>query len=67
MYLIIDAIKRAGSDDPTLIAEALAASSGVQLHHAVITMDEFHNPKDKDGIVLIAKDGKGQFFKKIKP
>jgi len=67
MYLMIDAIKRAGSDDPTLIAKALAASEGVQLHHAVITMDEFHNPKDKDGIVLIAKDGKGQFFKKIKP
>ena len=67
MYLMIDAIKRAGSEDPTLIAKALAASDGVQLHHAVITMDEFHNPKDKDGIVLIAKDGKGQFFKKIKP
>jgi len=67
MYLMFDAIKRAGSDDPTLIAKALAASDGVQLHHAVITMDEFHNPKDKDGIVLIAKDGKGQFFKKIKP
>jgi branched-chain amino acid transport system substrate-binding protein len=30
-------------------------------------MDEFHNPLNKDGIVLIAKDGKGQFFKKIKP
>ena len=67
MYLMFDAIKRAGSEDPTLIAKALAASDGVQLHHAVITMDEFHNPKDKDGIVLIAKDGKGQFFKKIKP
>lgn len=67
MYLIIDAIKRAGSDDPTLIAEALAASNRVQLHHAVITMDEFHNPKDKDGVILIAKDGKTQFLKKIQP
>ena len=67
MYLMFDAIKRAGSEDSTLITKALAASDGVQLHHAVITMDEFHNPKDKDGIVLIAKDGKGQFFKKIKP
>jgi branched-chain amino acid transport system substrate-binding protein len=30
-------------------------------------MDEFHNPKDKDGVVLIAKDGKGRFYKKIRP
>ncbi|MBN2396059.1 MAG: ABC transporter substrate-binding protein [Candidatus Atribacteria bacterium] len=67
MYLMFDAIKRAGSEDPTLIAQALAASKDVQLHHAVITMDEFHNPKDKDGIVLIAKDGKGRLFKKLKP
>jgi branched-chain amino acid transport system substrate-binding protein len=30
-------------------------------------MDEFHNPKDKDGVVLVARDGHGQFYKKIKP
>ena len=67
VYLLVDAIRRAGSEDPTAIAEALAASDHVQLHHAVITMDEFHNPKDKEGIVLIAKEGRGQFFTKIKP
>ncbi|MGD9552555.1 MAG: ABC transporter substrate-binding protein, partial [Candidatus Caldatribacteriota bacterium] len=67
IYLMVDAIRRAGSEDPTAIANALAATEGLQLHHAVITMDEFHNPKDKDGIVLIAKDGRGQFYKKLKP
>ncbi len=67
MYWLFDAIKRAGSGDPVKIAEALAATKDLPLHHATLTMDEFHNPKDKDGIVLIAKEGKGQFFKKIKP
>ena len=67
MYLMMDAVRRAGKADPQLIAKALAASENVQLHHAVITMDEFHNPKDKDAVVLVAKDGRGQFFKKIKP
>lgn len=67
MYWLFDAIERAGSSDPVKIAEALSATKDLQLHHAVLTVDEFNNPKDKDGIVLIAKDGKGQFFKKIKP
>lgn len=67
MYLMMDAIRRAGKADPQLIAKALGESEGVQLHHAAITMDEFHNPKDKDAVVLVAKDGRGQFFKKIKP
>ncbi|HOF02515.1 MAG TPA: ABC transporter substrate-binding protein [Atribacterota bacterium] len=67
IYLVVDAIRRAGSEDPTAIANALAASENVKLHHATITMDEFHNPKDKEGIVLIAKDGRAQFFTKVKP
>ncbi|NLO59071.1 MAG: ABC transporter substrate-binding protein, partial [Synergistaceae bacterium] len=47
---------------------ALEATKDLKLHHATITMDPAtHNPVDKDGVVLIAKDGKGQFFTKIKP
>lgn len=67
MYLLFDAIKRAGEPTSENIATALAATKDLQVHHAVITMDEFHNPKDKDGIVILAKEGKGRFFKKIKP
>ena len=67
MYWLFDAIDRADSTDSVKIAQALADTKDLQLHHATITMDEFHNPLNKDGIVLIAKDGKGQFFKKIKP
>jgi branched-chain amino acid transport system substrate-binding protein len=64
---VADAIKRANSTDPKAIRDALEKTENLELHHAVITMDEFHNPKDKDGVVLVAKDGRGQFFKKIKP
>lgn len=67
MYWLFDAIARAGDPTADNIAKALAATENVQLHHAVLTMDEFHNPKDKDGVVLIAKEGRGQFFSKIKP
>ncbi len=68
MYWLADAINRAGEVDSTKIAQALENSVGVQLHHATLTVDPAdHNPKDKDAVVLVARDGKGQFFKKIKP
>ncbi len=68
VYWVADAIARAGSDDPKAIRDALEATKDLKLHHATITMDPAtHNPVDKDGVVLIAKGGKGQFFTKIKP
>ena len=68
VYWVLDAIARAGSDDPKAIRDALEATKDLKLHHATITMDPAtHNPVDKDGVVLIAKGGKGRFFKKIKP
>jgi branched-chain amino acid transport system substrate-binding protein len=67
VYWLKDAIERAGGDDPEKIRDALEATSGLKLMHATITMDEFHNPKDKDGVILEAKDGKAVFFTKIRP
>ena len=68
VYWVADAIGRAGAADPKLIRDALESTKNLKLHHATITMDPAtHNPVDKDGVVLIAKDGKGQFFMKIKP
>lgn len=68
IHWVADAIARAGQADPKLIRDALEATKELKLHHATITMDpKTHNPVDKDGVVLIAKDGKGQFFTKIKP
>ena len=40
----------------------------VKLHHATMSIDPAtHNPMNKTGVVLIAKDGRGQFFTKIQP
>jgi len=69
LYWLKDAIERAGSEDPVKIRDALAATSGLKLMHAVLTMDEFHNPKDKDGVMLVCDpvQKKALFFKKIRP
>lgn len=67
VYWLKDAIERAKSTDPKAITKALAATKNLKLMHCVLTMDEFHDPKDKDGYVVEGKDGKFVFFKKIKP
>ncbi|MEG2184861.1 MAG: ABC transporter substrate-binding protein [Cloacibacillus sp.] len=67
VYWLADAIKRAGSTDPVKVRQALENTKGLQLMHTKLTMDQFHDPKDKDGFILEAKDGKAVFFKKIRP
>lgn len=67
VYWLADAIKRANSTDPVKVRDALEKTKGLPLMHTKLTMDEFHNPKDKDGFILEAKDGKAVFFKKIRP
>jgi branched-chain amino acid transport system substrate-binding protein len=67
VYWLKDAIERAGTDDPVKVRDALEATANLKLMHATLTMDEFHNPRDKDGIILEAKDGKAVFFERIKP
>jgi branched-chain amino acid transport system substrate-binding protein len=66
-YWLVDAIKRAGSEDPKGIRDALENTKDLKLLHATITMDEQHNPKDKDAVILIAKDNLGRFFTKVRP
>lgn len=66
LYWLKDAIERAGDTDPVKIKEALETTENLKLMHATITMDEFHNPKNKDCIVLEARDGKAHFFKRVK-
>lgn len=67
VYWLKNAIERAGTDNPVKVREALEKTKNLKLMHATLTMDEFHNPKDKDGIILEAKDGKAVFYKVIKP
>ncbi len=54
VYWVKDAMERAGSDDPVKARDALEATKGLEFMHATLTMDEFHNPKDKDGIMLMS-------------
>ncbi|MGI6253767.1 MAG: ABC transporter substrate-binding protein [Aminivibrio sp.] len=69
LYWLKDAIERAGTDDPVKVRDALAETKGLKLLHATLTMDELHNPKDKDGIILQAdiEKQKAVFLMKIKP
>lgn len=69
VYWLKDAIERAGTDDPVKVRDALETTKDLKLMHATLTMDEFHNPKDKDGIMLVSDIAtqKAVFFKKIKP
>ncbi len=69
VYWLKDAIGRAGTDDPVKVRDALEATKDLKLMHCTLTMDEFHNPKDKDGVMLVcdAAQKKAIFFKTVRP
>ena len=67
VYWLKNAIERAKSTDPKKITKALAETKNLKLMHCTLTMDSFHDPKDKDGVVVEGKDGKFVFYKKIRP
>ncbi|WP_188399278.1 ABC transporter substrate-binding protein [Sporomusa sp. GT1] len=64
--MIIDAIKRAGSDDPAKIREALEQTKNLQVSTGILTLDANHNPV-KSAVVIEMKDGKQMFKEKINP
>ncbi|QJW49274.1 ABC transporter substrate-binding protein [bacterium BFN5] len=64
--MLIDAIKRAGSDDPAKIREALEQTKNLQVSTGIITLDANHNPV-KSAVVIEMKDGKQVFKEKINP
>ncbi|MBE3595684.1 MAG: ABC transporter substrate-binding protein [Hydrogenibacillus sp.] len=66
MYLIADAIKRAGSSDPVKIHDALAQTKDLQLATGKISIDEYHNPV-KSAAIIEFKDGEQTFRTKINP
>ena len=69
VYWLKDAIERAGSTDPEKVRDALEQTKDLKLFHCVLTMDEFHNPTGKDGVILRcdADERKALFFAKIRP
>ncbi|MFB6466337.1 ABC transporter substrate-binding protein [Cytobacillus sp. Hz8] len=66
VYLLADAIKRAGSTDPSKIKDALAKTKDLSLVTGVISIDKDHNPI-KSATVLEYKDGKQVFNTKVNP
>lgn len=66
IYLLADAIKRAGSTDSSKIKDALAGTKDLSLVTGIITIDKNHNPI-KSATVLEYKDGKQVFNTKVNP
>ena len=64
--LLVDAIKRAGSDDTVKIKDALAATKDLQVGTGIITMDKNHNPI-KQAVILANKNGDREMVAKIMP
>ncbi|MGE7877237.1 ABC transporter substrate-binding protein [Peribacillus muralis] len=65
-YFLADAIKRAGSADPTKIKEALEKTKNLELVTGTFTLDDKHNPI-KSATILEFKEGKQVFNTKINP
>ncbi|RDW15774.1 ethanolamine utilization protein EutJ [Oceanobacillus arenosus] len=66
VYLLADAIERAGSTDSTAIKDALAETKDIKLVSGVVTIDKDHNPI-KSATILEYVDGNQVFKTKINP
>jgi branched-chain amino acid transport system substrate-binding protein len=66
VYLLADAIKRAGGTDTAKIKDALEQTKDLSLITGKITIDKDHNPI-KSATVLEYKDGKQVFNTKVNP
>ena len=66
VWLIADALKRAGSAEPAALRDALAATKDFPGVTGIITMDEGRNPK-KPGIVIRVQDGKFTYLETVEP
>lgn len=66
VYLLKDAVERAGSTDSSAIKEALEATENISLVSGVVTIDEDHNPI-KSATILEYVDGEQVFNAKIDP
>ncbi|MGE6486736.1 ABC transporter substrate-binding protein [Paenisporosarcina sp. NPDC076898] len=66
VFLLVDAIKRAGDLDTTKIKDALAETKDLALVSGNVTIDEQHNPV-KSATILEYKDGKQVFNTKVNP
>ena len=66
VYLLVDAIKRAGAVDSVKIKDALAATKELELVTGLYSVDENHHPV-KAATILEYKDGEQVFKTKVNP
>lgn len=66
LYLLADAVKRAGSSDPVKIKEALEQTKDLNLITGTFTYDENHNPV-KSASILTFEKGEQKFETKVNP
>jgi len=66
VYMLADAINRAGDIDPVKVKDALAQTKDLSLITGTVSIDENHNPI-KSATVLEYKDGKQTFKTKVNP
>jgi branched-chain amino acid transport system substrate-binding protein len=64
--VLVDAIRRAGKDDPTAIRDAIAQTKDFEGVTGKITMDAQRNPQ-KSAVVLKVEGGKAKFETSIAP
>ena len=66
LHLLADAMKRAGTTDPSKVTPALAASKDFSGVTGKITFDEHRNPI-KPAVILQVKDGKFSYVETVAP
>ncbi|WP_391121951.1 ABC transporter substrate-binding protein [Psychrobacillus sp. L3] len=66
VYLLKDAIERAGSTDGTKIKEAIEATDNLPLATGLYSVDEFHHPI-KSATIIEFVDGNQKFKVKVNP
>ncbi|WP_346216524.1 ABC transporter substrate-binding protein [Caldifermentibacillus hisashii] len=66
VYLLVDAINRAGSLDREAVKDALAETKDISLVTGVVTIDKKHNPI-KSATILEYVDGEQKFKVKVDP
>jgi len=65
-YVLVDAIKRAGTTEGPKLRDALAATKNFTGASGVTTIDDKRNAT-KGATIIAIKDGKLQFFKTVAP
>jgi branched-chain amino acid transport system substrate-binding protein len=64
--LVVDAFRRAGTDDPAKVRDALAQTRDFAGVTGSISIDE-HRNASKPAVILAIKEGRFQYFQKVNP